>query len=601
MSETHCDAFIFCINRMICCLHLFTFHLFPIICILIIQQVDWTKARVSLRSAIRHCNKSKPLPRKEARNFLDNHMSNVIRILLVEFDVGQHLLQSDRARIKSDLVLALETISHDLEHATMEEGICCRTLPVLMDVFDETIYYESNELISKFRQTGGLFHLGKYLIKTASAEFFPGLDQVSAILTLVGKVLGEEIDKKEHMTTCESVLDISNGIIENMKHFKQEKLARLSDDVMDICRRVCAIYADVGGIGMTSIVNVYCDFVLSMVQSPSAQLKDFGWKQLCNIIERVLKDRQPPRAYIVQDAGDDFVNGKYELANIKNTRYDVYTRQALTLTRNFGCWFISGTHRRDQSREEKYYIHYYIHNTPPCTGWEAGFDPPPTVIPVDFDDISPTENNLLQWMLQSNLLEIFANEADSNCTWRTKHSVFYSIEQLLSLILQTPFSRNYQPEADSYLDLVDMEKMIMRALLRLSPDSMKKIGMHFISGIFKQLKEVIRITDLTDQRHRKVDFQIFNTLMTMRGLKDKQNEKMIFGGDQDNDCYEDDPLLAQAYFFAGAGSSDGNGLYVLDRYRTMDDYDISYTQMYINDDGKESALLKMHQCLDGPD
>ena len=87
----------------------------------------------SLNRASRYCKEIQPP--KEARLFLDKHMSQIVSSQLERLELGEPD-STEKAAISTCLDSALEVVSNDLAAASKSADVC-KSLQVLLDIFDE--------------------------------------------------------------------------------------------------------------------------------------------------------------------------------------------------------------------------------------------------------------------------------------------------------------------------------------------------------------------------------------------------------------------------------------------------------------------------------
>jgi hypothetical protein len=183
-------------------------------------------------------------------------------------------------------------------------------------------------------------------------------------------------------------------------------------------------------------INEYYDFsmsfVLKLITYVSLPLKMLGLEALEEIIDASIEKRPPPKAYVVEGAGLDFVNGRYDFDPqnlteegwVKDRNKVSYVRKiprstvggsaGKTLTL-FQCtmrsqqrwWFISEADKDEPGTDRD--IDYYQHKSkqseealPSAHGWDTcrqGVDPPPLLRAVGLAVPPGEEENTLECVL----------------------------------------------------------------------------------------------------------------------------------------------------------------------------------------------------------
>jgi hypothetical protein len=590
----------------------------------------------------------------------------------MQLDMGD-LSLSGRTSIKSCLETVLEIVSIDLAEAAKLE-VTCKTFQVLIQIFDEAIDYQANEyneLVARFKYHDGFHRLQQYLVVLSGTALFPGLDEISTVLTVLRKAVSvmksffwggieeKRRYREQHADFFGDVIVISRCIMYQLLSFDDDTLVRLDDDSIDICKQVEQIFSSVRlyyprSMFMSGYYDLFRMFLYRLVSISSGPLKLIGLIELQAMAQTHLPDRPAPRAYFVQGAGTDLVNGIYMLKTdeiigvdgflglIFETCYvkvsgdcDDYHNKTtaeeskdvvLSYCDEDGRWFIykQGGDRKDidfyATKIEEYYDNVIV----PCSGWMKidGIDPLPTVTPIGLAmpagmEYSTQEHDFVDWMLKMDVFGLVVNDAQNDCygadvrseAQKAKNALVKSIERVLDLVLQTiPDQSVLALVAGEDVSLnengaIQFVELIMKHLLLLSDGAFQGIGKDSIRVVCDRLEQINRRIgepNSTSYRQRMIDYDFFYSLVSFRA-----NENF---SDFDSIDYELSEKELKSHpvcsiIVEGAGSAFVNGRYELTaksldqrfmKYINFDCYDVDEDHDDDFDDYHNGLII--HRC-----
>eukprot|EP00536_Pseudo-nitzschia_multiseries_P011383 jgi/Psemu1/326427/estExt_fgenesh1_pg.C_3830003 len=413
------------------------------------STVVWTQAVETLQEANNYLRIS-----REARDFVEQYMGQIVSILLDQqpLKVGNN----ERRCVEESLTLAVTIISNDLE-IQIERGrraprgpndVACRTLGVLACVFcKKKQYYKGTKgswnvnhlsglpltrlkLAEKFLEERGFARLVEYMADRTIAEDYSSTDEKR------GRALEQaaiDVSKAtmRYITSCSE---------EALKKIPMEDLKLLVHDLLRIFDKLIEFRRS----DTYDFYSFWRALVLKLITSQSLPLKLFGWQQMEILLEASGAHRPPPRSFVVEQAGCNFVNGEYHFRGVEtDDDYGLrsgnneisYVRQIpddepdvggkkLTL---FRCtmrsqqkwWFLSEADEEQPGTDRD--IDYYQHKSkeheetePPLSGWltcrNAGIDPAPKLIRIGLmvppgEERNTLEHQLARWAIENRLIE----------------------------------------------------------------------------------------------------------------------------------------------------------------------------------------------------
>jgi ubiquitin carboxyl-terminal hydrolase 9/24 len=343
-----------------------------------------------------------------------------------------------------------------------------------------------NQMISAFKRLRGFHFLSLFLERRAvlpkeqqilqtipqqqqqqqqqpSPPSFPFLDNIQIILEALKDSIPLPSERsneqtKEESKHTEDLLRICNAIKSHLQSLDEETLKRINPDAIKGTMYQLQRLYDKLALSYPPLINEYYDFsrslVLKLITSASLPLKLLGWTALEEIIDASIEKRPPPKAYLVEGAGLEFINGRFDYDPkklteggwVKNDSDVSYVRKipensgnpatsedgaGKTLTL-FRCtmrsqqkwWFISEADE-DQPGTDKD-IDYYQHKSkqieeglPSAYGWvtcRSGVDPPPTLRAVGLmvplgEEENTLECVLAKWAIENGVIELVLGDS----------------------------------------------------------------------------------------------------------------------------------------------------------------------------------------------
>ena len=236
-----------------------------------------------------------------------------------------------KENIRSCLESVIELVINDLTKAC-EDDKTSHTLAALSTIFDEASGYQETDafkLRMKFRNKNGYTPLGQYLNNKASSGLgdddeeavdmstFPSFHSLITIMRLVSHY------HCHHTSNHNDCVRIARSAMFYLISLGNQELIHLADDVVDM--RSCAnkIYREMSGNGrhamirildnMTDFLGLQRNFALKLIKTSCPSLRLLGYTELATVIESSSKLKPLPMVCIVDGAGTEEVNGKYEL------------------------------------------------------------------------------------------------------------------------------------------------------------------------------------------------------------------------------------------------------------------------------------------------
>eukprot|EP00956_Cyclotella_meneghiniana_P030232 scaffold75485_cov79-Cyclotella_meneghiniana.AAC.3 len=339
-----------------------------------------------------------------------------------------------------------------------------------------------DQMISTFKRLRGFYFLGLYMTNRAIlpkeqqlqqhqqqqqvvnqlgqaavqqiAPIFPQLRDIAIILEAVKDsfdLLPNVPNDDPAVAYMEETLRITNAVQTYLLNLDEETLKLLCPKEINVVNYFLLKIYDKLADNHPPYINDYYDFnrslVLKLITSASLPLKLLGWNTLKDIIDASIDRRPPPRAFVVEGAGLEFINGRFDFDPekiheggwIRNGCDPSYVMKipkssssnstpgaGKTLTL-FRCtmrsqqkwWFISEADE-DQPGTDKD-IDYYNHKNQPHEyafpsehGWVTcvnGEDPAPTLRPVGLMVPPGEEENTLEcvlakWAIKNGLIDL---------------------------------------------------------------------------------------------------------------------------------------------------------------------------------------------------
>ena len=435
-------------------------------------------------------------------------MTTIISILL-EQQPGK-IGPNERDCVEKSVRIGLTIVRDDLEAMVAADGSAtandghlqgCNSLSTLHHILArKKTYYKSNktnwssqpqgmpevrtQMISTFKRLRGFHYLGLFLQKrsvlpkelqtiqhqqnqpgsqTQAIPIFPQLDTIHVILEALKDAIlapGERAndDQPNDDPFQEDVLRVINAVKSHLLSLDEETLKRLNPEAIRATTYHLQRLYEKMALCHPHYINEYYEFsrslVLKLITSASLPLKLLGWGALEEIIDASIQRRPPPKSYVVEGAGLEFINGKFDFDPkrlteegwIKNGCDAIYVRKIPESNANpasaedgagktltlFRCtmrsqqkwWFISEADE-DQPGTDKD-IDYYNHkskqseeNLPSACGWltcRSGVDPPPTLRPVGLmvppgEEESTLECVLAKWAIENRVIELVLGDS----------------------------------------------------------------------------------------------------------------------------------------------------------------------------------------------
>eukprot|EP00956_Cyclotella_meneghiniana_P022023 scaffold40929_cov62-Cyclotella_meneghiniana.AAC.1 len=578
--------------------------------------------------AIRYCE-DPPTCCKEARSFFDNYVPKIVSILLYELEDGVLPLPEVKPHIKTLLGQVLEVVSADLKVAA-ELKRKCKTLSIITSIFDEVTGYQESDkfdLVEAIAEADGLSHLDKYIESCTCVTRFPSLDEISCILNLLE--LAVEGDGEKHY---QGGAGLAEDIMSHLLSFTEEQLLQHGDDSVDIFKHLSTILLK----GLTyPVVSDYFDllreFVFKLISSSSVPLKLLGYEAMQNVIESNATF-PPPLAYLVQGAGKDVVNGRYEFdleglddGHVLCDAEIVYSKSTPTsedrsdhveLTSTMpqifkdpinNRWYIS-------IDDETIYVNYNTSSVlPPHSNWNSLYSygsfsrNTPTLTPIgvmmpEGEEFSSLGNDCWSWMYDNDILELDAQDSGSSNSEIQKeaikagHSILHFIGEMLdrvAVIIQDQ-SNPSQILCD---EIVFVFVEVVETLLLMDENAFQNIIPDFIMKTCDQLRAIVDRISTLDRQHT-FDYLVFQRLLILRLMVSTGSPmseiEAIPGAKLTNS-------LPEAYTVEGALPSRFNGRYTLKKSCSESSTRfVTYTKRFCNSSGTVD-IMQIQQCLLGPE
>eukprot|EP00956_Cyclotella_meneghiniana_P039457 scaffold172164_cov66-Cyclotella_meneghiniana.AAC.1 len=498
----------------------------------------------------------------------------------------------------------------------------------LTSIFDEVIGYQENDifdLIIKFADADGFRHLNMYFESCTGATRFPSLDELSSILNL--RELAVEGDGGKYYR---GAVGLAEGIIWHLLSFTEEQLLQHGDDSVDICKRLSTIILK----GLTyQVVSDYFDLLrelaFKLISSSSVPLKLLGYGEIQRMTEISATTFPPPQSYLVQDAGKDVDNGRFEFDpeslingyNIFNACI-VYTRTVpmpecgtilkLFKSHNNRYWFMWVD---DKIR----YVNYdTASNLPPSSGWETltgnENDRTLTLTPIGAavpagKELSSLGNDCWSWIARNCVLELAAQDSGSSNSEIQKeaitagHSMIHFIGEMLEKVtkIMKDQSKPSQVLCNAALKIFTE---VVETLLVLSDEAFINIIPDFMMKTSDQLRAIVNIISIsTLDRQHMFDYLVFHRLLLLR-LMFSTGSPMYYSPMFVIEAIPGAKLtnsLPEAYTVEGALPSRFNGRYTLKKcYSESSTRFVTYVKRYYNSSGTVD-IMQIQQCLFGPE
>jgi ubiquitin carboxyl-terminal hydrolase 9/24 len=393
-------------------------------------------------------------------------MGQMISILLEQ--IPSKIGQMERKCVEDSLDKCLHIIYRELISRVgprADEDIV--VLDVLANMFNrKQIYYKGQKsnwnntssglpearihLIDKFTNAHGFAHLGAYLeARVGIPDRFPSFRIIRDFLIAAKDILqysNAEMDKQRDME--DDIIRTATAVMDFLMNLSEDALKKISPDDLNSLLRydlqpVFEYLLASRREETYKFFDFYRAFTLRLISSQSLPLKLFGWDCVTQLVDYSESMAPPPRSYIVEGAGVDFVNGMYEFAAkvgsdgffLPNTdlKYvktiperpdDPNSGKKLTL---FRCtmrsqqkwWFISEADEQQPGTDKD--IDYYQRKSskgeetlPPQTKWttcrHAGVDPPPMLYPQGVmvptgEEFNTMEHQLAEWAIENKVME----------------------------------------------------------------------------------------------------------------------------------------------------------------------------------------------------
>jgi hypothetical protein len=595
---------------------------------------------------------------RKARSFVNKYMRKIVVMLLDRLEIGDVSSTSESSRIKSCLESAMKFAISELrmtmKHVVTGEKAKAIFKPfdVIAEIFDETrIGYdltEKNELLTKLWDSGGLKCLETWLGAVEGTELFPDLVRACTILTVLEQISTSLIESGgvassidffvpgKSLPLCvnfpETVVGITKSIIGHLASLPVAMLEKLDDDSIEVCKRIQQLYEKNGIQYFSTMFVGRRSLILKLISSSSWQLKILGWRDLQSLIKVNIELRPYPQAYLVEEAGLDFVNGLFVIDPKK--KETAYVQKLPENNRNVTLKHrkMSGGSRMwtISSNSSVNYHNISRNKSSPHSGlWKPltpGATPAPKLIPLYLcqrhgRSASDTlEHHSLNWIVDSSVLELAAKDCNPNAS-QEEHSMIGSenhmslsseaskamkcmLDSVLSLfdvILQTLPVHSYlgsviTTDTRSEYETVASRfaTMIMQHFLLLGNDALNQIDVHFTSKACESLQE---INERLDDEHL-IDFWLFRGFLLLRLLilKKSPNVSLVTELEElSGVCLDNYP--PKSFIVEGAGSDIINGQYVLNMKTTEG---IAYTkeQCDVDDNGLSASI---YLCEHGPE
>eukprot|EP00956_Cyclotella_meneghiniana_P022025 scaffold40929_cov62-Cyclotella_meneghiniana.AAC.3 len=575
--------------------------------------------------AIRYCKKTATTCR-EARSFFDNYVPKIVSILLYELEDGVLPLSEVKPHIKTLLEQVLEVVSRDLLISAQLKRKC-KTLTILTDIFDEVTGYQESDmfdLIIKFAEADGFKHLGRYLWSCAEASIFPNADAISSILHLLE--IAAKGDGSAYINISEG---IAGGFVHHVMSLSDEQLLQCGDDSVDIFKNLSTIILK----GMTyPMVSGYFDllreFVFKLISSSSVPLKLLGYEAMQNVIESNATF-PPPLAYLVQGAGKDVVNGRYEFdleglddGHVLCDAEIVYSKSTPTpedrsdhveLTSTMpqifkdpinNRWYIS-------IDDEARYVNYNTSSVlPPHSNWNNVYPfsgSAPTLSPVGLmvpegEELSSLGHDCWSWMYDNDILELVVQDSgwsDSEIqkeAMKAGRSILRFIGEMLDRVT-TIIQDQSKPSKVLCNNAAKVFIELVETLLLMNEESFINIIPDFMMKTCDQLRAIVDRISTLDRQHT-FDYLVFQRLLILRLMVSTGSPmseiEAIPGAKLANS-------LPEAYTVEGALPSRFNGRYTLERNCSESSTRfVTYTKPFLPS-YDTVYIMQIQQCLFGPE
>ena len=558
-------------------------------------------------------------------------MPKIVRILLNELEYGQEE-EVLKPLIKSLLEGVLKVLAIDLNEATESNGRC-KTLTILAVIFDEVTGYQDTgkfDLIENFASAGGLRYLEDYLKRRIATPSFLQPDAMYAILNMTAAAVEGNGEIR-----LARVNGLPEAFMSHLLHLEDEHLLRLGDDSIDICKRLNAIILHRSAYPeMSEYFSLQRKFVFRLISSTALPLKLLGYTQLQKLTEISTKSFPPPRAYLVQGAGIDDINGKYEFDFDYEGLVDgfipcdaliAYIRKMPTsqgetsdakeeeekmprLWKDSSCSFLWHIAYKDEM-----YSSFSQDELAPSSEcpWlslkEDSSRVPITLTAIKSSLVVPEgkefwtlEHDFWDWIQDKRVLDVIADDTCSIISDVQQESIkagrllLCFIELMLSRVIQIiPEQSEFELKHSLLLTITTKFQHVMIYLLDLDYDSFGNIIPAFMLKISNQLKQISERIGESDPRHR-FDYILFRRLLLVRlMITSRSSINEILRSDMTNP-------LPGAYNVTGAGYLNINGRYPLNR-KSKDSRFFTYTKFPSPYDDDEDLTITIQQCLIGPE
>lgn len=591
-----------------------------------------TKTNDTINSTINAIQYCKELPTcKEARSFFDDYVPKIVRILLEKLEYGETEVHV-KPRIKTVLEGALEIVSSDLKEAA-ESKCCCKTWTILVDIFDEVTGYQESvsdtfDLVGNTFRSEGFENLRKYLSNHIAAPSFPKFDEVSTILNMMEVAV--KGSNKKYYRLCSYTVRV---FVLHLLSFEEEQLIRLGDDSIDICRRLQNIIRRRAYPKQKEFFDLLRDFVFKLTSSSEASLKVLGYHEMQKIAETSARAFPPPRAYLVQGAGDDNFNGIYEFDSNGLTHGFVNGDATIRYVKNVkdpssgteGAEKTSECHEKSMKifhspQQKRWCIKngkklFYIHpcstcRMPPHSGWIQNYHSAgtaPTLSPIglmvpDGEEFCTLEHDFWYWIVKYRVLEVTAQDSKSIVSevqqeaTKAGHSLLHFIGQMLHRCIDTvPEPSELDAESIFYENIKIVMTQVMQHLLLLNGEGFKGIIPDFMMQTCDQMRVITEHISTSGTEDLMVDYLVFRRLLLLR-LKVSSGLSMAEIEDIPGAKLSWSP--PQNYYIVGAGCIGANGRYTLKKRGPSNSARfVTYTKC-----GRDAdTLYIIQQCLFGPD
>eukprot|EP00537_Pseudo-nitzschia_pungens_P003953 CAMPEP_0172367922 /NCGR_PEP_ID=MMETSP1060-20121228/24635_1 /TAXON_ID=37318 /ORGANISM="Pseudo-nitzschia pungens, Strain cf. cingulata" /LENGTH=3187 /DNA_ID=CAMNT_0013092347 /DNA_START=34 /DNA_END=9597 /DNA_ORIENTATION=- len=285
----------------------------------------------------------------------------------------------------------------------------------------------------------------------SSATSFPTIDLLHQVLTVLLDVYNTNInknDEKRLRALEQAAIDVSKATMRYISSCSEEALKKIPmEDLKLLVHDLLRIFDKLIEFRRPDTYDFYSfwrGLVLKLITSQSLPLKLFGWQQVETLLEASAAHRPPPRSFVVELAGCNFVNGEYhfkgvetedgyglrsgnnEISYVREIPDDepVNSGKKLTL---FRCtmrsqqkwWFLSEADEEQPGTDRD--IDYYQHKSkeheetePPLSGWltcrNAGMDPAPKLVRIGLmvppgEERNTLEHQLARWAIDNKIIE----------------------------------------------------------------------------------------------------------------------------------------------------------------------------------------------------